>query len=517
MSKTVASVMSSDPYVVSKHASVVDAAAIMRDRNIGSVPVVDNGYLLGIVTDRDLAVRVIAEGLDPRTTKVEQVATANIHSASPDDSLDEVYERMAIWRIRRLRSSRPTAGWSGCSRRRTSSTSSRTRRPASSSRRSRSRATRSTAARRSGSAELQPASREAERLPATRSSCGEMSRPPSVGRTAMTTTTTTPARALRRRRRPRARDRRHLRGAEPVRRRARRRRSTAPGRPRSRRRSRVPCARSRSTRKLPAWRRAEVLGADRRRRSRPRREDFARTIALEAGKPIKAARDRGGARARSRSASRRRRRSASTARSCQLDWLPGTEGRTGHVRRVPLGPIAGHLAVQLPAQPRRAQGRARARGRQPDRAAAREPDADQRAQAGADRARGRLARGGDRGRAVDDGRRRAARRGRADQAADVHRQPGGRLGAEEPRRHEARDARARRQRRGRRRTPTPTPTTPPSASSGAAPTNAGPDLHLGAARLPPRVARGLRGRPRAAVRARSSSATRSTRRRTSAR
>ena len=102
MNKTVASVMSSDPYVVSRHASVVEAAAIMRDRNIGSVPVVDNGYLLGIITDRDLAVRVVAEGLDPSTTKVEQVATSNLHSASPDDSLDEVYERMTIWRIRRL-------------------------------------------------------------------------------------------------------------------------------------------------------------------------------------------------------------------------------------------------------------------------------------------------------------------------------------------------------------------------------------------------------------------------------
>jgi CBS domain-containing protein len=102
MSKSVASAMTSDPYVVSKQASVIDAAKIMRDRNIGSVPIVDNGYLLGIVTDRDLAVRVIAEGMDPTTTKVESVATANLHSATPDESLDDVYERMAIWRIRRL-------------------------------------------------------------------------------------------------------------------------------------------------------------------------------------------------------------------------------------------------------------------------------------------------------------------------------------------------------------------------------------------------------------------------------
>ena len=102
MNKTVASAMTSDPYVVSREASVVDAATIMRDQNVGSVPVVEDDYLLGIVTDRDLALRVVAAGLDPRTTKVEEVATSNLHSATPDESLDDVYERMAIWRIRRL-------------------------------------------------------------------------------------------------------------------------------------------------------------------------------------------------------------------------------------------------------------------------------------------------------------------------------------------------------------------------------------------------------------------------------
>ena len=102
MSKTVASVMTGDPYVVPRHASVVDAAAIMRDQDVGSVPVVEDGMLLGIVTDRDIALRVVAGGLDPETTMVQEIATSNLHSAAPDDSLDEVYERMAIWRIRRL-------------------------------------------------------------------------------------------------------------------------------------------------------------------------------------------------------------------------------------------------------------------------------------------------------------------------------------------------------------------------------------------------------------------------------
>jgi CBS domain-containing protein len=102
MSKTVASVMTGDPYSIPREASAAEAAAIMRDRNVGSVPIVEDGYLLGIVTDRDLTLRVVAPGLDPNTTRVDEVATSNLHSAQPDDSLDEVYERMAIWRIRRL-------------------------------------------------------------------------------------------------------------------------------------------------------------------------------------------------------------------------------------------------------------------------------------------------------------------------------------------------------------------------------------------------------------------------------
>ena len=102
MNKTVASVMTNDPYVVSRAASVVDAALIMRDQDVGSVPVVEQGRLVGIVTDRDIALRVVAEALDPKYTKVEDVATSNLHSAAPDESLDDVYERMSIWRVRRL-------------------------------------------------------------------------------------------------------------------------------------------------------------------------------------------------------------------------------------------------------------------------------------------------------------------------------------------------------------------------------------------------------------------------------
>jgi CBS domain-containing protein len=102
MRKTVADVMTSDPYVVSREASAVEAARMMDEQNIGSVPVVDGNRLVGIVTDRDIAVRVVAAALDPNRTTVGEIATANLHSATPDESIDEVYERMAVWRVRRI-------------------------------------------------------------------------------------------------------------------------------------------------------------------------------------------------------------------------------------------------------------------------------------------------------------------------------------------------------------------------------------------------------------------------------
>jgi glyceraldehyde-3-phosphate dehydrogenase (NADP+) len=100
------------------------------------------------------------------------------------------------------------------------------------------------------------------------------------------------------------------------------------------------------TRKLPAWKRAEVLGriAD---GIEAAKEDFARTIALEAGKPIKTARlEAERATFTFRVAAEETKRIHGEL--LQLDWLPGTEGRTGQVRRVPLGPIAGISPFNFP-------------------------------------------------------------------------------------------------------------------------------------------------------------------------
>ena len=79
-----------------------DLAKLMRHHDIGAVPVVEDGALIGIITDRDLALRVVAEERDPNMTDAEEIATADPHAAEPRESLDEAYVRMATWRVRRL-------------------------------------------------------------------------------------------------------------------------------------------------------------------------------------------------------------------------------------------------------------------------------------------------------------------------------------------------------------------------------------------------------------------------------
>ena len=201
-----------------------------------------------------------------------------------------------------------------------------------------------------------------------------------------------------------------------------------------------------------------------------------------------------------------------------LDWLPGNEGRVAHVRRVPLGPIAGITPFNFPLNlvahkvaPALAPATRSCCGR-------RRQTPLSCAEARGDRARGGLARGRDRRPPVLDRRRAAAGRGRPHQAAHVHRQPGGRLGPEGAGRPQARHARARRQRRGDR------PRRRRRRLRGGARRlgrlhQRRPDVHLGAARLRARL--DLRRASstscsRAASR-RSSSATRSTRTPTSAR
>jgi CBS domain-containing protein len=103
MSKLVRDAMTVNPRTVNLNDSVVDAAQIMEEENVGSVPVVDtDNILVGMITDRDIALRVVAAGRDPRSTAAGEVATKQVSPAYPDESLDEALEQMAYRQVRRL-------------------------------------------------------------------------------------------------------------------------------------------------------------------------------------------------------------------------------------------------------------------------------------------------------------------------------------------------------------------------------------------------------------------------------
>lgn len=81
---------------------VVDAAREMRDHDIGNVLVTDGDRVRGIVTDRDLVVRVVAEGRDPGTASLATFCTDDVTTVGPDDTVSDVVKIMAEQAIRRV-------------------------------------------------------------------------------------------------------------------------------------------------------------------------------------------------------------------------------------------------------------------------------------------------------------------------------------------------------------------------------------------------------------------------------
>lgn len=92
------------PYVesITPESTVQDAAMKMKDLNVGAIPVCDEGVLLGIVTDRDLVVRVVAEGRDQKEVTVREVMSPDIVYCSEDDDTEKAARMMADRQIRRL-------------------------------------------------------------------------------------------------------------------------------------------------------------------------------------------------------------------------------------------------------------------------------------------------------------------------------------------------------------------------------------------------------------------------------
>lgn len=102
MTQTVKDLMTPNPVTVPADAPVLDAARRMRDDHIGDVIVQEESQVCGVVTDRDIVVRTIAEGRDPAATTVGDICSREITTVAPDTGADDAVRLMREKAIRRL-------------------------------------------------------------------------------------------------------------------------------------------------------------------------------------------------------------------------------------------------------------------------------------------------------------------------------------------------------------------------------------------------------------------------------
>ena len=102
MSTKIKDIMSRDLHVVSPDDSLQDAAKQMRSHDVGFLPVVDGQRLVGAITDRDIAVRAVADGKDPKKTKVKDFASQDVAWCYDDQTPDEAAKMMKDKEVRRV-------------------------------------------------------------------------------------------------------------------------------------------------------------------------------------------------------------------------------------------------------------------------------------------------------------------------------------------------------------------------------------------------------------------------------
>ena len=101
MPHTLKDVMSSDVKVISPDMTITEAARQMRDGDFGMMPVGENDRMIGTVSDRDIAIRAVAEGKGPGT-KVREIMTEGIFWAFDDDTVEHAAKLMSEHQVRRL-------------------------------------------------------------------------------------------------------------------------------------------------------------------------------------------------------------------------------------------------------------------------------------------------------------------------------------------------------------------------------------------------------------------------------
>ena len=102
MGKGIRDVMTSKVCSIDVDKPVAYAAKMMRDEDVGLAPIVEGERLVGTLTDRDIAIRVVAEGRDPNSTRVSEVASTDLVTIDPEQNLDEALRLMAQHQVRRI-------------------------------------------------------------------------------------------------------------------------------------------------------------------------------------------------------------------------------------------------------------------------------------------------------------------------------------------------------------------------------------------------------------------------------
>jgi CBS domain-containing protein len=102
MGEDIRDVMTSKLCSIDTDKSVAYAAKMLRDEDVGLAPIVEGDRLVGTLTDRDIAIRVVAEGRDPESTMVREVASTDLVTVDPQQDLGEALRLMAEHQVRRL-------------------------------------------------------------------------------------------------------------------------------------------------------------------------------------------------------------------------------------------------------------------------------------------------------------------------------------------------------------------------------------------------------------------------------
>jgi CBS domain-containing protein len=102
MAETIRTVMTAKPVALQVGTTLVEAARAMRDHDVGDVVVLDDDQLCGIVTDRDITIRSVAEGRDPSQSVLGEICSKDVVTVTPDDTVEKTVELMRKRAVRRM-------------------------------------------------------------------------------------------------------------------------------------------------------------------------------------------------------------------------------------------------------------------------------------------------------------------------------------------------------------------------------------------------------------------------------